>query len=147
MSSLLAGVAIGLGADAAAVANSGKLETENNALGTVIERVGMAALSACFRSPACYETVFAPAQYLTINALAADLMAKTPGLQDSQVLLLAVTKFLAGEVPEGLPGQPGEPIPPVGVPPSCGVGNLPDTQLPGQSGQVPGCWRGVGAGE
>lgn len=38
---------------------------------------------------------------------------------------------------EGVPGKPGVPMPPAGVPPSEGVGNLPDTQLPGQSVDVP----------
>jgi filamentous hemagglutinin len=137
VSSLLAGVAVGLGADAAAVVNSGKLETENNSLGTLIKRGGMAGLSVCFRSPACYETVLAPAQYSAITALAANLVATTPGLQDDQALLLAVIKFISGEVPESLPGRPGEPIPPVGVPPGGGVGGLPDTQLPGKSGEAP----------
>ncbi|MGH8815605.1 MAG: hemagglutinin repeat-containing protein [Achromobacter pestifer] len=137
VSSLLAGVAVGLGADAAAAVNSGKLETENNGLGTLIKRGGMAGLSVCFRSPACYETVLAPAQYSAINALAATLMATTPGLQDDQALLLAVIKFISGEVPERLPGRPGEPIPPVGVPPGGGAGGLPDTQLPGKSGEAP----------
>ncbi|WP_312428748.1 hemagglutinin repeat-containing protein [Achromobacter sp.] len=137
VSALLAGVAVGLGADAATVINSGRLETENNGVGTLLKRGVLAGLSACFRSPSCRETVLSPAQYLTINLLAAELMAKTPGLQDNQALLLAVTKFVAGEVPESLPGRPGDPVPPVGVPPSGGVGNTPDTQLPGQSGQVP----------
>ncbi|WP_291382614.1 MULTISPECIES: hemagglutinin repeat-containing protein [Achromobacter] len=137
VSSLLAGVAVGLGSDAATVINSGRLETENNGVGTLLKRGVLAGMSACFRSPSCRETVLSPAQYLTINLLAAELMAKTPGLQDNQALLLAVTKFVAGGVPESLPGRPGDPVPPVGVPPSGGVGNTPDTQLPGQSGQVP----------
>lgn len=53
VSSLLAGVAVGLGADASAVVNSGRLEIENNGIGTLITRGGVAALSVCFRSPAC----------------------------------------------------------------------------------------------
>ncbi|WP_226846267.1 hemagglutinin repeat-containing protein [Achromobacter sp. 77] len=137
VSVLLAGVSVGLGADVATVVSSARLETENNGVGTLLKRGGMAGLSACFRSPTCRETVLSPAQYLTINLLAAELMAKTPGLQDNQALLLAVTKFIAGDVPEGLPGRPGEPIPPVGLPPSDGIGKIPETQLPGQSGQIP----------
>ncbi|KRB12167.1 hemagglutinin repeat-containing protein [Achromobacter sp. Root170] len=137
VSVLLAGVSVGLGADVATVVSSARLETENNGVGTLLKRGGMAGLSACFRSPTCRETVLSPAQYLTINLLAAELMAKTPGLQDNQALLLAVTKIIAGDVPEGLPGRPGEPIPPVGLPPSDGTGKIPETQLPGQSGQIP----------
>lgn len=113
------------------------LGEDGNGVGTLLKRGGMAGLSACFRSPTCRETVLSPAQYLTINLLAAELMAKTPGLQDNQALLLAVTKFIAGDVPEGLPGRPGDPIPPVGLPPSDGIGKIPETQLPGQSGQIP----------
>ncbi|MDH0093470.1 hemagglutinin repeat-containing protein [Achromobacter mucicolens] len=137
VSVLLAGVSVGLGADVATVVSSARLETENNGVGTLLKRGGMAGLSACFRSPTCRETVLSPAQYLTINLLAAELMAKTPGLQDNQALLLAVTKFIAGDVPEGLPGRPGDPIPPVGLPPSDGIGTIPETQLPGQPGQAP----------
>lgn len=136
VSSLLAGVAIGLGADAAAVINSGRLETENNGIGTLIKRGGMAGLSACFRSPACYETVLAPAQYLTISALAGEIMAKTPGLQENQALLLAVTSFIAGEMPASVPGQPGEAVPPIGIP-LGGVGDIPETHLPGRPAQSP----------
>src|SRR5690606_6174996 len=36
-----------------------------------------------------------------------------------------------------VPGKPGEPIPPAGVPPSEGIGDLPDMQVPGQSAEVP----------
>src|SRR5690606_58771 len=46
VTTLLAGVAAGLGADASAVVNSGRLETENNAVGTVLKRGGMMALGA-----------------------------------------------------------------------------------------------------
>ncbi|SIT29110.1 hemagglutinin repeat-containing protein [Achromobacter sp. MFA1 R4] len=137
VSSLLAGVALGLGADVSAVVNSGRLETENNALGTALKRAGIPAISACLRLPVCYETALTRAQYSAITALAAEAIAKTPGLDEDQALLLAVTKFLAGELPVGLPGKPGEPIPPEAIPPGSGVGNLPDTQLPGQSGHVP----------
>ncbi|SEJ60669.1 hemagglutinin repeat-containing protein [Achromobacter sp. NFACC18-2] len=137
VASLLAGVALGLGEDVSGVVNSGRLETENNALGTAVRRLGIPAMSACLRLPVCYETALTRAQYSAITALAAEAMAKAPGLDDDQALLLAVTKFLAGEVPVGLPGKPGEPVPPVAIPPGGGVGNLPDTQVPGQSGQVP----------
>ncbi len=138
VSSLLAGVAVGLGADASAVVNSGRSETGNNALGTLLKRGGMAAVGACFRSPACEEKVIGPIAFAAITAVTADLMAKTPGLSEDQALLLAVVQYIAtGGEPQSIPGKPGEPVPPVGVPPGGGVGTAPDTQLPGKSGDVP----------
>ncbi|WP_187639891.1 hypothetical protein [Achromobacter insolitus] len=133
VSSLLAGVAVGLGADASAVVNSGRSETENNAVGTLLKRGGMAAVGACFRSPACEEKVIGPIAFAAITAVTADLMAKTPGLSEDQALLLAVVQYIAtGGEPQSIPGKPGEPVPPGG-----GVGTAPDTQLPGKSGDVP----------
>ncbi|WP_170211496.1 hemagglutinin repeat-containing protein [Achromobacter insolitus] len=138
VSSLLAGVAGGLGADASAVVNSGRSETENNAVGTLLKRGGMAAVGACFRSPACEEKVIGPIAFAAITAVTADLMAKTPGLSEDQALLLTVVQYIAtGGEPQSIPGKPGEPVPPVGVPPGGGVGTAPDTQLPGKSGDVP----------
>lgn len=138
VSSLLAGVAVGLGADASAVVNSGRLETENNAVATLLKRGGMAALGACFRSPACEEKVIGPVAFAVITAMTADLMGKTPGLSEDQALLLAVVQYIAtGGEPQNIPGKPGDPVPPVGVPPGGGVGTVPDTQLPGKSGDVP----------
>ncbi|OWT55528.1 hemagglutinin repeat-containing protein [Achromobacter insolitus] len=138
VSSLLAGVAVGLGADASAVVNSGRSETENNAVGTLLKRGGMAAVGACFRSPACEEKVIGPIAFAAITAVTADLMAKTPGLSEDQALLLAVVQYIAtGGEPQSIPGKPGDPVPPVGVPPGGGVGMAPDTQLPGKSGDVP----------
>ncbi|WP_175214079.1 hemagglutinin repeat-containing protein [Achromobacter aegrifaciens] len=137
VSSLLAGVAVGLGADASAVVNSGRLETENNAVATLLKRGGMAALGACFRSPACEEKVIGPIAFAAITAMTADLMGKTPGLSEDQALLLAVVQYIAtGGEPQSIPGKPGDPVPPVGVPPGGG-GTVPDTQLPGKSGDVP----------
>ncbi|WP_187639847.1 hemagglutinin repeat-containing protein [Achromobacter insolitus] len=138
VSSLLAGVAVGLGADASAVVNSGRSETENNAVGTLLKRGGMAAVGACFRSPACEEKVIGPIAFAAITAVTADLMGKTRGLSEDQALLLAVVRYIAtGGEPQSIPGKPGEPVPPVGVPPGGGVGTAPDTQLPGKSGDVP----------
>jgi len=138
VSSLLAGVAVGLGADASAVVNSGRLETENNGVGTLLKRGGMAAVGACFRSPACVEKVIQPATFAAITAITADLMGKTPGLSEDQALLLAVVQYIAtGGEPPSIPGKPGDPMPPLGVPPGGGVGTVPDTQLPGKSGEVP----------
>ncbi len=138
VSSLLAGVAVGLGADASAVVNSGRLETENNAVATLLKRGGMAALGACFRSPACEEKVIGPVAFAAITAMTADLIGKTPGLSEDQALLLAVVQYIAtGGEPQSIPGKPGDPVPPVGVPPGGGVGTVPDTQLPGKSGDVP----------
>ncbi len=105
VSSLLAGVALRLGADVSAVVNSGRLETENNALGTAFKRVGIPAMSACLRLPVCYETVLTRAQYLAITVLVAEVKARTPELEDDQALLLAVTQFLSGKVFESLPGS------------------------------------------
>lgn len=138
VSSLLAGVAVGLGADASEVVNSGRLETENNGVAALLKRGGMAALGACFRSPACEEKVIGPVAFAVITAMTADLMGKTPGLSEDQALLLAVVQYIAtGGEPQNIPGKPGDPVPPVGVPPGGGVGTVPDTQLPGKSGDVP----------
>lgn len=118
--------------------NSGRSETENNAVGTLLKRGGMAAVGACFRSPACEEKVIGPIAFAAITAVTADLMAKTPGLSEDQALLLAVVQYIAtGGEPQSIPGKPGEPVPPVGVPPGGGVGTAPDMQLPGKSGDVP----------
>ncbi|WP_278488448.1 colicin E5-related ribonuclease, partial [Achromobacter insolitus] len=59
-------------------------------------------------------------------------------LSEDQALLLAVVQYIAtGGEPQSIPGKPGEPVPPVGVPPGGGAGTAPDTQLPGKSGDVP----------
>ncbi|WMD21208.1 hemagglutinin repeat-containing protein [Achromobacter seleniivolatilans] len=138
VSTLLAGVAAGLGADASAVVNSGRLETENNAVGTLLKRGGMLALGACFRSTACQEKVIGPAAFIALSAMVAELTATHPGLSADQALLIATTRYISSVgVSESLPGKSAEPMPPIGVPPGDGAEGLPNTQLPGQSGEVP----------
>ena len=107
--------------------NSGRLETENNGVATLLKRGGMAALGACFRSPACEEKVIGPIAFAVITAMTADLMGKTPGLSEDQALLLAVVQYIAtGGEPQNIPGKPGDPVPP--------------------GGRAAGWWCGNGAG-
>ncbi len=134
VSNLLAGVAFGLGLDAGGAVNSGRLETENNAVGLLLKRGGPALIGLCFRSATCQEKVIGPAAFAAISAAVAALRAANPQLDENQALLLAVTRYITTPASmEPIPGKPGEPVPPLPIPPGQTGGNE-NVSVPGKPG-------------
>ncbi|WP_241068508.1 hemagglutinin repeat-containing protein [Achromobacter insuavis] len=134
VSNLLAGVAFGLGLDVGGAVNSGRLETENNGVGLLLKRGGPALIGLCFRSATCQEKVIGPVAFAAISAAVAALRAANPQLDENQALLLAVTRYITTPASmEPIPGKPGEPVPPLPIPPGQTGGNE-NVSVPGKPG-------------
>ncbi len=134
VSNLLAGVAFGLGLDAGGAVNSGRLETENNGVGLLLKRGGPALIGLCFRSATCQEKVIGPAAFAAISAAVAALRAANPQLEENQALQLAETRYITTPASmEPIPGKPGEPVPPLPIPPGQTGGNE-NVSVPGKPG-------------
>ena len=132
VSNLLAGVAFGLGLDVGGAVNSGRLETENNGVGLLLKRGGPALIGLCFRSATCQEKVIGPVAFAAISAAVAALRAANPQLDENQALLLAVTRYITTPASmEPIPGKPGEPVPPLPIPPGQTGGNE-NVSVPGK---------------
>jgi hypothetical protein len=113
-------------------AAAGFNEVTNNALGTVIKRLGIAAVAMCLKDKICLG--MAGVTGAEIARQAALLQQRNPNLTEENALLLALTDYGASTIT----GRPASPLPPsdpmVNVPVAVGGGNTatPGTVLPGQ---------------
>ncbi|MFP3732994.1 hypothetical protein SB690_19735, partial [Bacillus sp. SIMBA_006] len=72
--------------------------------------------------------------FAAISAAVAALRAANPQLDENQALLLAVTRYITTPASmEPIPGKPGEPVPPLPIPPGQ-TGVNENVSVPGKPG-------------